>query len=75
LGFADFFTGSREAGHAIGMFCEGANIGRYHCFDPNHGTVSGFRDIAWGWLQSSILRWSLLKAVPLVSLNRVSARP
>jgi hypothetical protein len=75
LGFADFFTGSREVGHAIGMFCEGANIGRYHCFDPNHGTVSGFRDIAWGWLQFSILRWSLLKAVPEVSLNRVSARP
>jgi len=75
LEFADFFTGTGGPGHAIGMFCEGGNTDRYHCFDPNHGTVSGFQALAWAWLRFSILRWSLTKSIPSVTINLVSTRP
>lgn len=75
LNFADFFTGAPENGHAIGMFFEGQRTGRFHCFDPNHGTVSGLQDLAVTWLRFSILRWSLLSSVPTVTFNRVSTRP
>jgi hypothetical protein len=73
MNFHDFFTGRYEVGHAIGMFFEGAGTGRYHCFDPNHGTVSGFQDLAFAWLRFAILRWSLRYCVPTVEIHRVSA--
>jgi hypothetical protein len=71
--FKNFFTNRYENGHAIGMFSEGVGTGRYHCFDPNHGTVSGFQDLAFAWLRFAICRWSLQYCIPSVKIHRVSA--